>query len=79
MILKTASIEMQRRFKHSCIIGLHPGTVKSGLSKPFSSNVKKEKLFTPEYSAECLIKVINAVTPEKSGKVFDWDNQEIPY
>ena len=79
MILRTASIEMQRRFKESCVIGLHPGTVETALSEPFRSNVKDEKLFSPSYAAECLLNVINNVSPEHSGKIFAWDGEEIPY
>ena len=79
MILRSASIEVGRRFKRACIIGLHPGTVDTNLSEPFQGNVKEGRLFTPEYAAECLLKVINGATPEKSGKIFDWDNKEIPY
>jgi hypothetical protein len=33
-------------------IALHPGTVKTGLSKEFWDNVKEGKLFTPEDAAE---------------------------
>ena len=58
MVLKTLSIEYGRRFKETVIIGLHPGTVDTGLSKPFQSNVPDGKLFTPEYSVEKLLEVI---------------------
>lgn len=36
-------------------VALHPGTVKTGLSKEFWGNVTGEKLFTPEYAAERLV------------------------
>lgn len=78
MIIKCASIEMGRRYKKSVIIGLHPGTVDTALSEPFQGHVKPEKLFTPEYAADCLIKVINKAGHEDSGKVFAWDGGEIP-
>lgn len=78
MLLKNAAIETARRYKEAHIIGLHPGTVDTGLSKPFQSNVKDGKLFTPDYSAQSLIDVINTVSPEDSGKVFAWDGQKIP-
>lgn len=78
MILKNAAIEMARRSKKACIIGLHPGTVDTTLSKPFQRQVQEGKLFTPEYSSVCLLKVINDVEPEQSGKVFAWDGKEVP-
>ena len=72
MILKTLSIEMGRRFKNLIIIGLHPGTVDTKLSKPFQGNVPDGKLFTPEYSAKKLLSVIDQVTPDNSGDLLDW-------
>ncbi len=78
MILKNAAIEMARRYKEACIIGLHPGTVDTSLSQPFQRNVSEGKLFTPEYSSAQLLKVINDVSPGQSGKVFAWDGQEVP-
>lgn len=78
MILKNTAIETARRYKHACVIGLHPGTVDTELSEPFQGNVPNGKLFTPEHSAECLIQVINNATPQNSGCVFAWDGQVIP-
>ncbi|CAN9151242.1 unnamed protein product [Alternaria alternata] len=59
-------------------IALHPGTVKTGLSKDFWSNVKKEKLFERDWVAERLIDVIRQVAPEGRGKCWDWDGKEVP-
>lgn len=78
MILKNAAIEMARRYKEACIIGLHPGTVDTSLSKPYQGQVKGPKLFTAEYSSACLLNIINHVTPEQSGKVLAWDRKEVP-
>ncbi len=79
MFLKTASIELKRTHKNAVVIGLHPGTVDSELSKPFQSNVPKGKLFTPDYSAKKLLSVIKGVTSSDSGQIFAWDGQVIPY
>lgn len=77
MIIKTASIEIKRSNKQAVIIGLHPGTVDSQLSKPFQKNVPPEKLFTAEFSAKSLINVTDQLTPDDSGKCFDWAGIEI--
>jgi len=77
MIIKNAAIEIGRRNKRAIIIGLHPGTVDSNLSKPFQANVAKGKLFTPEYSARKLLDVLENLTPEQTGKCFAWDGKEI--
>lgn len=78
-LIKTLSIEVGRRNKQACVIGLHPGTVDTDLSEPFKANVAEDKLFTPQYSSECLLKVIDNAKPEDGGKLFAWDSEEIPY
>lgn len=77
MFIKTASIEVARKNKQATIIGLHPGTVDSALSKPFQRNVPAGKLFTPEHSAQQLVAVLEGLTPEHTGKCFDYSGQEI--
>ena len=65
------------RTPHSIVLGLHPGTVDTGLSKPFQRNVKT--LFTPAQSAAHLLGVIDAATPAQSGLLLDWSGAVIPY
>lgn len=77
-MLRTASIEHQRRWPHSVLIGLHPGTVDTGLSKPFQRNVAEGKLFTAQHSTEQMLDVIDRVTAEDSGNVFAYDASQIP-
>jgi NAD(P)-dependent dehydrogenase (short-subunit alcohol dehydrogenase family) len=76
-IIKNFSIEAKRTNSSGIIIGLQPGTVKSKLSEPFQKNVKKGKLFLPEDSIDSLIKVIENVMQNDSGKIFDWEGEEI--
>ena len=79
MILKTLAIEHGRRSKDTIILGLHPGTVDTALSKPFQGNVAEGKLFTPEFCAEKLLDVIDAATPDYSGNLYDWAGKPIPF
>ncbi len=79
MLVRTASIELKRKSPKSLIVGLHPGTVDTPLSKPFQGNVAAEKLFTPEFSAAQLVKVLETLNPEDSGSCFAWDGQRIDY
>ncbi len=78
MLIRNFAIEQARRAPGSICIGLHPGTVDTGLSKAFQGGVPGEKLFTPEQSASYLLQVIDGLTPEDSGKCFDWAGKEIP-
>jgi len=59
-------------------ISLHPGTVKTGLSKEFWNNVKEDKLFSVEFAAEKLLKVVNSRTINERGRCWDWKGEEIP-
>ncbi|MFD0916575.1 SDR family NAD(P)-dependent oxidoreductase [Pseudahrensia aquimaris] len=77
-MIRTASIEHGRRWKESAVIGLHPGTVDTDLSKPFQSNVAEGKLFTADFAAEKMLDVIDGVGASATGKVFAWDGQEVP-
>lgn len=77
MLIKTASIEIGRRWPLACVIGLHPGTVDSDLSKPFQGNVPEKQLFSPEKSAQCLINVMDGLDESHTGRIFAWDGQEI--
>jgi NAD(P)-dependent dehydrogenase (short-subunit alcohol dehydrogenase family) len=79
MILKTLSIEVGRRFKNQLIIGLHPGTVDTNLSKPFQGNVPEGKLFTPEYSAGKLLEVVDGLSAADSGNLYDWAGERIEF
>ena len=78
MLIRNFAIELARRNKHALAVGLHPGTVDTALSKPFQANVKDGALFTPEYSAACLLNVLNGLTSEESGGVYAWDGALIP-
>ncbi|KQM85954.1 hypothetical protein ASE67_08700 [Sphingomonas sp. Leaf23] len=76
-IVRTAAIELARSHRQAVCVALHPGTVDTGLSKPFQRGVPAEKLFTPAYSAERMLAVLDGLTPEQSGRIFAWDGAEI--
>jgi len=77
MLIKTASIETHRTNKQAIVVGLHPGTVDSPLTKPFQANIPKQKLFSSETSVNHLLTVINNLEPSDTGKCFAWDGKEI--
>ena len=77
MLMKTASIEYRREFARISFLLFHPGTTDTALSQPFQKNIDKSKLFSPEYSVEKLVDVMNKLNPEDSGKCFAWDGKEV--
>ncbi|KAF2839799.1 NAD(P)-binding protein [Patellaria atrata CBS 101060] len=69
-------------------MGLHPGTVRTGLSQEFWGNVKEEKLFEPEWVAERLVGLVcgglgglgldKGIGLDGRGRVWDWKGEEVP-
>ena len=66
-----------RTNSNALCVGLHPGTVNTNLSRPYQRNINANSLFSPHYSVNSLLKVINTLEIEHSGSVFAWDGQEI--
>jgi hypothetical protein len=79
MLMRTCAIELTRRNPSALCIALHPGTVDTALSQPFQANVPEGKLFTPTYSAERLLQVIESLDARASGLAFAWDGKRIPF
>ncbi|MFZ4607185.1 MAG: SDR family NAD(P)-dependent oxidoreductase [Caulobacter sp.] len=78
MLIATMAIELARSRPEALCVGLHPGTVDTGLSRPFQAGVAAERLFTPSGSAAHLLRVLDGLTPADSGGVFAWDGSRIP-
>jgi hypothetical protein len=77
MFTKTLSIELGRVAPRAIVVGLHPGTVDTDLSKPFQKGVPLEQLLPPARSADALLRVIDDLTEQDTGKVFDFRGLEI--
>jgi NAD(P)-dependent dehydrogenase (short-subunit alcohol dehydrogenase family) len=78
MILRNLAIEVVRRTPDTLCVGLHPGTVDTGLSQPFQRNVGPGKLFSPAHSAARLLQVLDGLVPGDNGNVLAWDGATIP-
>lgn len=79
MGMKNLSIEWVRSLKDVCIVVMQPGTVNTQLSAPFQGNVADGQLFSPAYSAECLLEVLSGMSADKSGSFIDWAGESIPW
>ena len=78
MLIRNFAIEMGRTHKQASIVGLHPGTVDTALSAPFQSGLPEGQLTQAEDAAQNLLSVLAGLSPEDSGKLFDWRGDEIP-
>ena len=77
MFTKNISIELARVAPHAIVVGLHPGTVDTDLSRPFQRNVPAKQLFPASKSVAALLQVIDSLDREDSGKIFDFRGKEI--
>jgi len=77
MLIKTLAIEDKRRNDRGIVVALHPGTVDTPLSRPFQGNVQPGRLFDAERAALQLLDVIEELRPPDSGKIYDFEGQEI--
>ena len=77
MVIKSAAIEIGRSNPQAVVVGLHPGTVDSKLSKPFQASVPDGGLLTPQYSTKKLLEVLIGLKPNQSGECFSWDGSKI--
>ena len=78
-LLRTLALEWRRRRPQGCVSLLHPGTTATALSAPFQPGVPPERLFSPQRSANQLLKVLGGLGPEQSGGFWAWDGQPIPW
>jgi NAD(P)-dependent dehydrogenase (short-subunit alcohol dehydrogenase family) len=79
MLLRNLSIEHARKRPESVLVALHPGTVATPLSKPFTDRLPGNRVFTPDQSAGYLLDVIESLGPEDTGGFFAWDGKAIDF
>jgi NAD(P)-dependent dehydrogenase (short-subunit alcohol dehydrogenase family) len=80
MIVKTAAIEAATRHPKLRIVALHPGTVASDLSAPFTKRLAPgHAVFSPTQSCDYLCEVLAGLTVADSGGFFAWDGAPIPW
>ena len=78
MLVRNFAIELGRTHGEAVMVGLHPGTVDTALSERFQSGLPAGQLTAPEDAAANLLGVLDGLRPEQSGKVFDWQGEEVP-
>ena len=76
-LMRTAAMELARTRKQAICVALHPGTVDTDLSRPFTK--VGLDLQTPAQAAARLLAVIGGLTPAHSGLLFDHHGAQIPF
>lgn len=75
--VKTAAVELARRRKEALCVALHPGTVDTKLSEPFSKSGLDVR--PPQVAAQDLLRVIDGLTAGQTGGFFDHRGEVIAW
>lgn len=75
-VLRTAAVELARTHPHLVVAALHPGTVATPLSAPFTG---RHPAVTPQDAAANLWRVIDGLTPAQTGGFYDWAGTQVPW
>jgi len=78
-LIRNFAIELGRKNPEAIAVTLHPGTVDTGLSRPFQRGVPSRQLVSPRASAAKLLQVIEQLTPTDSGLLLAYDGSRIPF
>ena len=76
MLVKTASIELRRTHPGAAVVALHPGTVKSALSRPFRG---EEIGQDAARAAHEMWQVLQGLGAEDSGSFVAYDGERLPW
>jgi len=76
-LVKTASIEQARRNRQSSVVALHPGTVDSPLSAPFSKSGLEVR--SPAVAAGQIVQVIEDLDAASTGGFIDYRGDRLPW
>ena len=76
MLLKTAAIEVKRGNPQAVLVSLHPGTVATGLSKPF----KGEQIGRPaRVAVQEMLETLNQLNPADTGTFVSYQGERLPW
>lgn len=78
-VVKTFDLHLQQNDKNAICVGVHPGTVKTDLSRSFWESTARMELFEPMDAASNLINVVENLATNQRGKVWDWAGKEIAW
>jgi NAD(P)-dependent dehydrogenase (short-subunit alcohol dehydrogenase family) len=76
-LVRTAAVELTRSSPEALCVALHPGTVATPLSAPFSK--AGLPIQTPSMSAARVLAVIEGLRPDQTGGFFDHHAVTIPW
>ncbi|KAN0127499.1 hypothetical protein V8E53_014711 [Lactarius tabidus] len=77
-VIKTFDLHLEQTNSQAICVGIHPGTVRTNLTKPFWTSIAKGNLSEPDIAAERVVQVVEKLDKADRGKVWDWCGKEVP-
>ncbi len=75
-VIRCAHVELRRRHKQTVVLGLHPGTVDTDMTRRFH---RGRTTASAAEAATNLVEVLLARTPADGGQIFDYAGERIPF
>ena len=79
MLTTTAALELARRNPKAVCVAIHPGTVATTLSLPFTARLPSGQTREPAVAAKQIVGVLEHLSVADSGKFLAWNGDEIPW
>ena len=77
-VIRTFDLYLRSHAIPAMCVGVHPGTVKTDLSREFWGSVEEGKLFEPQDAARMVVDVVRDLGEDKRGGVWDWKGDRVP-
>ena len=75
--MHTFDLHLKQTKRPAMAVGIHPGTMKTELSKEFWKSTPGDQIREPEEAAERVLGVVERLGEEQRGKVWDWAGKEV--
>ena len=75
--MHTFDLHLKQKNLPAMAVGIHPGTMKTELSKDFWKSTPKDRLREPDEAAERVLGVVERLGEDQRGRVWDWAGEEV--
>lgn len=75
--MRTFDLHLKQTNRPAMAVGIHPGTMKTELSRDFWNSTPKNHLRGPEEAAEHVLSVVEKLEEGQRGRVWDWAGKEV--
>ena len=77
--MRTFDLHLQQTKRPAMAVGIHPGTMRTDLSKSFWKSVPDDQIREPEEAAERVLGVVERLREDQRGRVWDWAGKEVEW